>query len=309
MTRDVVVVGSINMDLVARAPRLPIPGETLSGSSFATSPGGKGANQAVAASRLGAGTAMIGCLGQDAFGAVLRPLLEQDGVDTGAVRAVAGSTGVALVVVDEAGRNGIVVVPGANAELSPADVDRNGSLISGARVVALQLETPLPTVLYAAERARGEGKTVVLNPAPAQPLPSRLLACADYLVPNEIEAAMLTGQEVGELESAARAAEALRAMGARNVIITLGERGVVWATPQGTRHVPAPRVKAVDTTAAGDTFIGGLCAALVAGKDLASAVGFAQAAAALSVTRVGAQPSIPYEREVETCCLPGESAL
>jgi len=295
---EVVVVGSINMDLVARAPRLPVPGETIGGASFATLPGGKGANQAVAASRLGARTAIIGCLGRDAFGAALREGLERDLVDTRGVRAVEGSSGVALIVVDDAGRNGIVVVPGANAELEPADVDAHAELFAAARVVALQLETPMATVLHAAARARALEKTVVLNPAPARPLPQGLIACADFLVPNEIEASMLTGLEVRGVEAAVAAAEALRAQGARQVIVTLGERGVVVATPQGARHAPAPRVKAVDTTAAGDTFIGGLCAALVAGRELFAAVDYAQAAAALSVTRPGAQPSIPFAREI-----------
>jgi ribokinase len=298
--REVVVVGSINMDLVARAPRLPMPGETLAGASFSTLPGGKGANQAVAAARLGAVTAMIGCLGSDAFGVALRSHLEEDEIDTAGIRVVEGTTGVALIVVDDLGHNGIVVVPGANAALSPADVERHEALLSEARVVALQLETPLPTVEHAAARARTLGKTVVLNPAPARPLPTSLLACVDYLVPNEIEAGMLTGLKVDGVETAIEAARALCALGPKCAIVTLGERGAVVVTRQGAEHVPAKVVKAVDTTAAGDTFIGGLCAALSRGRELGSSVRYAQAAAAISVTRPGAQPSIPFAREIES---------
>jgi len=296
---EVVVVGSLNMDLVARAPRLPVPGETLLGRSFATVPGGKGANQAVAAARLGARTAMVGCVGDDAFGRELRAGLEGDGVDCGGVGVAPGlSSGVALIVVDDEGRNGIVVVAGGNGRLAPSDIDRHETLLAGARVVALQLETPLATVEHAARKARALKRTVVLNPAPAQALPPGLVACADYLVPNEIEAAMLAGLPVDSVESATEAARRLRALGAGSVLVTLGERGVVAVTPSGERHFPAERVKAVDTTAAGDTFIGGFCAALVRGRPLPEAIGFAQAAAAISVTRPGAQTSIPYEREV-----------
>jgi ribokinase len=296
---DVVVVGSLNMDLVVRAPRLPVPGETLLGRSFSTVPGGKGANQAVAAARLGAGTAMIGCVGDDVFGQKLREGLEVDHVEVRGVRTVSGqSSGVALIVVDESGRNGIVVVPGANGQLAPEDIDGNLSLIAGARIVALQLEVPLVAVEHAARTAKAKGKIVVLNPAPAQPLPPALIASADFLVPNEIEAAMLTGLRVDSVQSATEAAQRLRAMGAANVLVTLGERGVVLATAGGAQHFAARRIQAVDSTAAGDTFIGGFCAALVAGRTVAEAIAFAQAAAALSVMRPGAQTSIPFEREV-----------
>lgn len=296
---DVVVVGSLNMDLVARAPRMPVPGETLLGHSFATVPGGKGANQAVAAARLGARTAMIGCVGEDAFGLALRTGLEADGIDCRAIRTVAGgSSGVALIVVDAYGRNGIVVVPGANARLAPEDVDRHASLLASSRVVALQLENPLATVLHAARTARALGRTVVLNPAPAQALPPGLLACVDFLVPNEIEAGMLTGLAVDSPERAVEAGQRLRAEGAPNVLVTIGERGVALVTAAGARHVPAHRVEVVDTTAAGDTFIGALCVALARGRSLDAAVDFAQAAAAIAVTRPGAQPSIPFEREM-----------
>jgi ribokinase len=296
---QVVVVGSLNMDLVARAPRLPAPGETVPGLGFSTVPGGKGANQAVAAARLGARTALIGCVGDDAFGRQLLAGLEADRVDCRGVRVAAGeSSGVALVVVAEGGRNGIVVVPGANGLLAPGDVDRHLSRIEEARVVALQLETPLATVEHAARAARARGKTVVLNPAPAGPLPAGLVACADWLVPNEIEAAALAGAPVESVEGAMEAGRRLRDRGAANVLVTLGARGVVTVTAEGARHDPAPQAEAVDTTAAGDTFIGGFCAALAAGRGVAEAVAYAQAAAAISVTRPGAQTSIPFAHEV-----------
>jgi ribokinase len=296
---EVVVVGSLNMDVVARAPHLVVPGETVLGHSFVTAPGGKGANQAVAAARLGARTAMVGRVGDDAFGVRLRAGLEADGVDVRGVGTAPGvSTGVAVIVVDDAGRNGIVVVPGANGLVTPADVDAQDEALRAARVVVLQLEIPLATVEHAARRARALGKTVVLNPAPARPLPADLVACADLLVPNEIEAAALSGAPVASVEDAIGAARRLRATGAGTVLVTLGDRGVVTLGPDGARHDPAPRVHAVDTTAAGDTFIGGLCAALVRGRPLAAAVAFGQAAAAISVTRAGAQPSIPFLREV-----------
>jgi ribokinase len=296
---EVVVVGSLNMDLVVRAPHLPVPGETLLGGGFSTTPGGKGANQAVAAARLGAGTAMIGCVGEDAFGRQLRGGLELDHVDASAVRTVPGrSSGVALIVVDDGGRNGIVVVPGANGDLAPEDIDGQAHLIAGTRVVALQLETPLATVEHAARAAKRQGKIVVLNPAPAQPLPPSLIGCADFLVPNEIEAAMLTGLRVESIESATEVARRLRLQGAANVLVTLGERGVVAVTSAGVQHFPARRVQAVDSTGAGDTFIGGFCAALATGRTVTDAIAFAQAAAAISVTRPGAQASIPFAQEV-----------
>lgn len=297
---QIVVAGSINMDLVVRTARLPEAGETVPGRSFATIPGGKGANQAVAAARLGARTAMIGCVGDDAFGRELRRVLVADGIDCSAVREVPGTpTGVALIEVDDAGRNHIVVVPGGNGCLEAADVQAHEDLLVAAQAVVLQLEVPLATVIWTAARARALGKLVVLNPAPAQPLPAELLASVDYLVPNELEAAALTGARVDSPAAAAQAAQRLRDLGSRNVIITLGAAGVLSATADQVRHHPARPVQAVDSTAAGDTFIGGLCAALVEGRPLERAIAFAQAAAAISVTRLGAQTSIPRREEVE----------
>ena len=295
---DVVVVGSVNMDLVARAPRLPAPGETISGGEFATIPGGKGANQAVASVRLGTRTAFLGCLGQDVFGEQLAEGLRRNGVDCQGLRIRPGPTGVALIIVDGAGRNGIVLAPGANALLRPDDVDGSEALLAGARVLVAQLEVPLATVAHAVRRAREMGKVVVLNPAPAQPLPQEMLKAVDYLVPNEIEAEMLSGVNVGSVEDAIAAGRRLRELGARNVIITMGARGAVAVTAQGADHHPAPTVTPVDTTAAGDTFIGGMCVGLVEGRPLDQAIQFAQAAAAISVTRFGAQPSIPHRSDM-----------
>ncbi len=302
---DVVVVGSINMDLVARVARLPAAGETLPATAFATVPGGKGANQAVAAARLGATTAMIGRVGDDAFGASLAAGLAEDRIDCRGLQTTAGTpTGLALIMVDDAGRNQIVVVAGANGLLAPADVDAAEHLLAGAQIVALQLEVPFETVEHTARRARALGVSVVLNPSPVRPLPPALLRCADYLVTHELEAASLAGAPVDTTSDAIAAGRPLRAQGAGTVLVTLGAAGAVIVGLDGERHDPAPRVDAVDTTAAGDTFLGGLCAALVRGLDLPAAVAFGQAAAALCVTRPGARPSIPFAREVTAASEP-----
>ncbi|AXA90191.1 ribokinase [Massilia sp. YMA4] len=295
----IVVIGSINMDLVLRVPRMPMPGETLSGGAFRTIPGGKGANQAVACARLGrSAVAMIGCVGDDAFGATLRAALAADGIDVDHVSVLPGvATGVASILVDADGQNSIVIAGGANDQLTPAHIDAALPLLARASIVVLQLETPLDTVRHAIATAYGMGKTVVLNPAPAARLPAGLLAQVDYLVPNEIEAAMLLGAAASD--DHAGSAAALRAMGCRNVLVTLGAQGVHAALADGSRDCPARAVTAVDTTAAGDTFIGGFVAALAGGADPASAIDLGQRAAAIGVTRHGAQTSIPYLNELE----------
>jgi ribokinase len=297
----VTVVGSLNMDLVARASRLPQPGETLAGRTFAQVAGGKGGNQAVAAARLGAQVSMLGCVGADANGAQLRAGLEAEGIDCSALETGREATGVALIVVDDASQNAIVIVAGSNGEVTPATIDRHESMLASADVVICQLETPPATVHAALAAARRLGKTVILNPAPATgPLPADWLPLIDYLIPNELEAATLTGLPVDSPEDAARAAAALRAAGARNVLVTLGARGVHAALDGAdARMYDAPKVKAVDTTAAGDTFIGGFAARLAQGDSVDAAIRFAQRAAALSVTRAGAQPSIPRRAEVD----------
>jgi len=289
------------MDLVARAPRLPHPGETLAGRTFAQVAGGKGGNQAVAAARLGAQVSMLGCVGADANGAQLRAGLEAEGIDCAAVETGREATGVALIVVDDASQNAIVIVAGSNGEVTPETIARHEAVLAAADVVICQLETPLDTVQAALATARRLGKTVILNPAPATgPLPAEWLPLIDYLIPNELEAATLTGLPVGSPEEAATAAAVLRAAGARNVLITLGPRGVQAALEGAAPALyDAPKVKAVDTTAAGDTFIGGFAAQLAQGASVDAAIRFAQRAAALSVTRAGAQPSIPTWAEVE----------
>lgn len=288
------------MDLVTRAPRLPRGGETLIGQSFTTVSGGKGANQAVAAARLGAQVSMIGCVGNDAYGEALRGALLAEQIDCQAVSTVDGSSGVALIVVDDSSQNAIVIVPGANGALTAEAIDRFDSVIRAADVLICQLEVPDASVGHVLKRGRELGKTVILNPAPvSRPLPSDWYASIDYLIPNESEASALSGLSVDSLETAQAAATRLIALGAGKVIITLGAQGSLFADGQRFEHFPAPAVKAVDTTAAGDTFVGGFAAALAAGKDEAQAIRFGQVAAALSVTRAGAQPSIPALSDVQ----------
>ncbi|MGE8305889.1 MAG: ribokinase [Pseudomonas kermanshahensis] len=301
MHAKVVVVGSLNMDLVARAQRLPRAGETLPGEAFFTAPGGKGANQAVAVARLGGSVAMVGNIGDDAYGQQLRKALEREGVDCQAVSVCQGvSSGVALITVDAASQNCIVIIPGGNGLLTPQTVQRFDTLLQAADVIICQLEVPAETVAWALARGHELGKRVILNPAPATgPLPSTWFGHIDYLTPNESEAEALTGIAVTDQGSALRAGERLLQLGAGKVIITLGAQGALLVTAQGHQHFPAPVVQPVDTTAAGDTFMGGFTAALVRGLEEGEAIAFGQRAAALSVTRVGAQPSIPYLSELQ----------
>ncbi|MBD8670779.1 ribokinase [Pseudomonas lurida] len=300
MPAKVVVVGSLNMDLVTRASRLPRAGETLIGQTFSTVPGGKGANQAVASARLGADVSMIGCVGTDAYGTQLREALRVEGIDCQAVSTVDGSSGVALIVVDDSSQNAIVIVAGSNGELTPASLQALDSVLQAADVIVCQLEVPMNTVGYALKRGRELGKTVILNPAPASaPLPAEWYASIDYLIPNESEAGALSGVTVDSIDSAKAAATQLIQAGAGKVIITLGSQGALFTDGQGFEHLLAPKVRAVDTTAAGDTFVGGFAAALANGKSEAEAIRFGQVAAALSVTRAGAQPSIPTLHDVQ----------
>jgi ribokinase len=288
------------MDLVTRASRLPRAGETLIGQSFSTVPGGKGANQAVASARLGAEVAMIGCVGSDAYGVQLRDALLVEGIDCQAVSRVDGSSGVALIVVDDSSQNAIVIVAGSNGELTPASLQAADAVLQAADVIVCQLEVPLETVGYALKRGRELGKTVILNPAPASgPLPAQWYASIDYLIPNESEATALSGVTVDSLDNAKLAAAQLIKAGAAKVIITLGAQGALFSDGNRFEHLAAPNVKAVDTTAAGDTFVGGFAAALAHGKSEAEAIRFGQVAAALSVTRAGAQPSIPTLHDVQ----------
>ncbi|VVO85323.1 ribokinase [Pseudomonas fluorescens] len=300
MPAKVVVIGSLNMDLVTRAPRLPRGGETLIGESFSTVSGGKGANQAVAAARLGAQVSMVGCVGSDAYGKALRDALLAEQIDCQAVSTVEGSSGVALIVVDDNSQNAIVIVAGANGALTPALIGCFDAVLQAADVIICQLEVPDATVGHALKRSRELGKVVILNPAPASgPLPAHWYANIDYLIPNESEASALSGLPVDSRQSAEAAATRLIEMGAGKVIITLGAEGSLFADGKSFAHFSAPAVKAVDTTAAGDTFVGGFAAALAVGRSEAEAIGFGQIAAALSVTRAGAQPSIPFLSDVQ----------
>lgn len=302
MAKRIVVVGSINLDLVAATQRIPIAGETVAGVSFRTFPGGKGANQAVAAARLGASVTMLGKVGTDIFGSQLIGSLKESNVDTDAIGVVPGSSGVALITTDAKGANAITVVAGANGQLSPADLETNINLIRSANILLIQLEIPLETVEWLAAIAIRERIPLVLDPAPARPLPSSLLKCVDWLTPNETETCVLIGRTPGELsdESIEDAADALLKGGSRNVILKLGDRGCYVALSDGTRQLlPAYSVNAVDTTAAGDAFNGAFAVAMLNAKDPLSSASWASAVAAISVTRPGAQPSMPTALEVD----------
>jgi ribokinase len=296
----VVVVGSSNTDMVLRVPHVPRPGETLLGGEFSTAPGGKGANQAVAAARAGGRVAFVARLGRDLLGDAALAGLQKEGlVLSHVVRDVSRPSGVALIFVGADGENSIGVAGGANQRLSVDDIGRARGLIAKARVLLLQLETPLDTVEAAARIAREAGVTVILNPAPACPLSDSLLSHVSMLTPNETEASLLSGLPVGDAASAEKAARVLLKRGVETVLVTLGAKGALVATAEGSQLIPGFRVKAVDTTAAGDVFNGALAVRLAEGRDLAGAVRFAHAAAALSVTQRGAQPSIPKRRAIE----------
>jgi ribokinase len=295
---SVVVFGSINMDLVVRAPRLPAPGETLTGHTFFSVPGGKGANQAVACGRLGMLTKMVGRVGQDVFAVALRESLAAAGVDIAGVVATEGPSGVAAIAVDDAAENTIVVVPGANGAVGAEDVARLDAALAGARVLLLQLEVPLDAVVAAARAARRRGVTVVLDPAPARELPAELYPLADIITPNETEAGILLGFPVRDEAAAERAARGLLARGVGRVVLKLGGRGVYAADPSAGALHPAFPVTPVDTVAAGDAFNGGLAAALSEGRPFEEALRWGLAAGAISVTRAGAQPSMPSRAEL-----------
>ena len=299
----VAVVGSINMDLVVRAPRFALAGETILGHAFNTIPGGKGANQAVAARRQGAEVCMIGRVGGDDFGDTMSRNLEREGINTERLVSDQGeSSGVALITVDDSGENTIIVVPGANGRLSVADIEAARKLIAEADILLMQLEIPLAVVEHAARAAREGGVTVILNAAPARPLSPQLLSLVDYLVVNETEVLLLARgtSATNGTTSPEEAARALQGIGARNVVITLGEEGAVLLPVSGASvPVPAFTVRAVDTTAAGDAFVGAFAVRLAAGAEPAEALRWANAAGALTVTREGAQPSLPTFAEVE----------
>jgi ribokinase len=298
MTKQIVVVGSINLDLVASADRVPVAGETISGHTFRTFFGGKGANQAVAVGRLGHPVSMLGKVGDDTFGPQLRKALRDAGVDVNAVGTVKSASGVALIATGSKGENSIIVVPGANGQLLPRDLDKHKALIRSAGMLLTQLETPLETIEYLGRLAQKFEVPLMLDPAPARSLPADLLKSVSWLTPNETETRILLG--VSEDVEPARAADELRARGARNVVLKLGDKGAYVATSDGQRaHVLAFPVRAVDTTAAGDAFNGAFAVALMQGKSVQESVRYGCAVAAISVTRAGAQPSMPSRGETQ----------
>jgi len=303
MSKPIVVVGSINLDLVATADHVPLPGETLTGNTFNTFHGGKGANQAVGVGRLGYPVSMVGRLGDDAFGPELKASLRKSTVDVKAVKAVAGSSGVALINIGSDGQNNIVVVPGANGKLLPKDISAHSGLLRKAGMILAQLEIPLITLETLAVFAHRHKIPLMLDPAPARELPGGVLQAVTWITPNESETRILCGLASSEPvtpETAARCADLLLARGPKNVVIKMGSQGAYIAAADGTREmVSSFPVKAVDSTAAGDAFNAGLAVSLLRGKTPREAARYASAVAAISVTRNGAQPSMPSGREVE----------
>jgi ribokinase len=294
---DILVIGSANMDLVVAVDSLPRAGETVLGGQFQTFAGGKGANQAVAAARAGGRAAMLGCVGDDGFGATLRAGLEGEGIDTAALATVQGPSGVAIIATDKNGENLIAVAPGANGLVDNKAVDK--IRFDQFHVILTQLETPLETIVHAAKMARAAGVAFILDPAPAQPLPHELLALTDWLTPNETEAAILLGLPEGAAIDE-QAAIALQDAGAGNVILKLGARGVILLEKGGAPiAVRSPQVDAVDTTAAGDCFNGAFAVGLTQGKSAVEAAHFACTAASISVTRHGAQAAMPSREEID----------
>ena len=298
--RQILVVGSSNTDMVIKAVHLPRPGETILGGTFFMNPGGKGANQAVAIARLGGPVTFICKTGSDIFGHQSQQLFEEEGINTSYVFSDSGNpSGVALITVDEKAENCIVVASGANANLLPSDLEKAEEAIERADLVLMQLEVPMETVCFVADIAWQKGKKVILNPAPAHPLPADLLRHLYLITPNETEAEMITGVKITDESSAGEAARALSGMGVQHVIITLGSKGALIYSNGKAEMVPALKVEAVDTTAAGDVFNGALTVALSEGRSLKEAARFACKASAISVTRVGAQSSAPYRNEVD----------
>lgn len=296
----IVVIGSSNADLVVNTDRAPEGGETVLGNGFVVNHGGKGANQAVAVSRIGGNVSFISKVGNDTFGAQMRHHYENDGMDVSYVFVdVFAPSGVALIIVDGKAENRIVVAPGANGNLTEEDIDKAGLAVEKSEFVLLQLEIPMTTVEYAVRMAASLGKKVIVNPAPACPLSEELLRDVYLITPNETEAGILTGITIVDNDSAFKAAEALFRLGVQNVVITLGEKGALVYNAEASMFVPAYQVKAVDTTAAGDVFNGALAVALSEGRTLSDAARFACAASAISVTRMGAQNSVPSRDELD----------
>lgn len=299
MSSKIIVVGSMNMDMVVKTTHIPQPGETVLGGSFLMNPGGKGANQAVAVARLGGDVAFIGKIGDDIFGKQSAQLFDEEGVDTSGILSDRESpSGIALITVDEAGENSIVVAPGANAHLDPMDVEVALDRYPEGKILLIQLEIPMRTVEFATRIARHKGLQVILNPAPANKAVLEMLNQVDIITPNVHEAEMLSGVRIIDIDSAKRAAEGIQALGVKHVIITLGKQGAALLENGVFYHIPAPVVETVDTTAAGDVFNGALAVALSENKTLIDSVSFACRAASIAVTKMGAQASIPFRNEV-----------
>jgi ribokinase len=296
-----VVVGSANIDMVVSTSRFPKAGETLLGKTFTMFPGGKGANQAVCAAKLGGDVRFVGKMGNDMFRDRLFESMGNDGVVLEDVLIdEVHSTGIAVIMVDDTGRNEIVVISGSNMKLTPTDVESRSNVISSAQVVLIQLEIPLETVMRTAEIAHTAGALIILNPAPARELPDYLLSQIDYLTPNETEAEILTGVRVTSAETAGQAAGHLLDRGVKNVIVTLGEKGSLFVNHANRTYYPAVSVNPVDTTAAGDAFNGALALSIVRGMEIDDGVRYATSVAAMSVTRMGAQSSMPTPEELQT---------
>lgn len=297
--KRLIVIGSTNTDMVIKTDHLPRRGETVLGGTFFMNPGGKGANQAVAAARLGVSVTFICKTGNDIFGHQSYQLLEEEGIDTSYVFSdIRNPSGVALITVDDNGENCIVVASGANANLLPEDLEKAEDIINNSDIVLMQLEIPIETVEYVARVASAKSKKVILNPAPAQNLSKELLGHLFLITPNETEAEMLSGIHIKDMESAKEAAIKIGKSGVENVVITLGSKGALVYGDGKFYEINAYKVKAVDTTAAGDVFNGALCAAILEGQTLEMAVQFACKAASISVTRYGAQESAPYRNEI-----------
>jgi ribokinase len=300
-SKKIVVVGSCNTDMVIKTDRLPIPGETILGGTFFMNPGGKGANQAVAAARMGGKVTLISKTGNDVFGKQSVMLYNSENINTDFVFSDPNQpSGVALITVDSYGENCIVVASGANASLSPSDINKASREIESSDLVLMQLEIPIDTVEYVAEIANKRGIKVILNPAPARALSDKLLKCLYIIIPNKSEAEILSGIKVTDYETARQAADIISSRGVDNVVITLGAQGALIKELDQYHYVEAHKVDAVDTTAAGDSFCGTVCVGLSEGRSILDAVKLAAKAAALTVTRMGAQSSIPYRSELSS---------